>query len=294
MNAPESQGRSTTEPTRVTPYELAFGEVGFEERLFPAIEAEARRMGIDPIRLDLFTLLGSATEALNEIIPEEAPPDAREQHRVNLFHVFNFWRFGKRLYLLDSAVARYLVEAAPSIAHDTLVVPSPAVYLQLPANLFWASIAPDTPPEPVDGFFVATFDGTDTLGDPYRHLHALMVLGIRRNRAGFSAIPFETESGPGIATEWVNAPARDSGRDFENVLPGGEMAGMYSILTTAEALKLLMRAFEYIHAHPEDVAEQDIQERPADAQPGTVRHSRLPFFRVRLGQRAAGDGEQGG
>jgi hypothetical protein len=271
------------EATRITPYELAFAEVGFEERLFPAIEAEAERLSLDAARLDSFTLLGSASDALREIVPPEAPPESFEQHRVILFHVFNFWRFGKRLYLLEATVARYLVEAAPAIAGDVIPMPRPSLYLQLPANLFWASIAPDTPPEPVDGFFLAAFDGRDTLGDAHRHLHGLMVLGIRRNRAGFSVIPFETESGSGIATDWIDQPARSDGRDFENVLPGGDMAGMYSILTTGEALKLVLRAVEYAHANPDDVLWEEAMERRGEPSPGAVRHSRLPFYRVRLG-----------
>jgi hypothetical protein len=45
-------------------------------------------------------------------------------------------------------------------------------------------------------------------------------------------------------------PGRDEGRDFENVLPGGEMAGLYSILTTAEALKLVARLLWYVEATP--------------------------------------------
>jgi hypothetical protein len=291
MSEQDEREQAPAEPTRITPYELAFGEAGFEERLFPAIEEEAERLGIDPSRLDLFTLLAAASDAVRDIVPPEAPADALEQHRVILFHVFNFWRFGRRLYLLETPVARYLVEAAPRVLDGKLPVPRPSCYLQLPANLFWASIGPDTPPEPVDGFFMTAFDGTDSLGDPYRHVHGLMVLGIRRNRAGFSVIPFETESGPGITSEWAAAPGRDAGSDFENVLPGGEMAGMYSILTTAEALKLLTRALDYIDAAPDLVTWEDAMERREAGRPDSVRYSRLPFHRVTLGAPTAGDVE---
>jgi hypothetical protein len=283
MSEAEPADPRAREATRVTPYELAFGEEGFEERLFAAVQAEADRVGIDPLRYDQFTLLHGVSDALHEIVPPDADPDARDQHRAILFHSFNFWRFGRRLYLAGSPVARYLVEAAPGLRGWDLTAPYASLYLQLPPRLFWASIASDTPPEPVDGFFVTVADSTDPLGEPFRHLHGLMVLGIRRNRAGFSVIPFETETGEGIAAEWAEAPGRDRGRDFESVLPGGELAGMYSILTTVEALKLVARCLWYIDANPDQVVWEKALERRTVVRPEMVRFSRLEFHRLQLG-----------
>ena len=57
--------------------------------------------------------------------------------------------------------------------------------------------------------------------------------------------------------------------DFENVLPGGEIAGLYSILTTAEALKLVARALWYIENHAEDVTAAPAPERRAWDRPGS-------------------------
>lgn len=272
------------EPTRVTPYELAFSEAGFEDRYFAPLEEEAEHAGLDTTRHELFGFLSGTQRVLAEITPPEAAPEAREQHRALLFHAFNFWRAGKPLYFLDAAVARYLVEAQPRLAGWELVLPQRSLYLQLPANLFWASIAPDTPPEPVDGFFLTACDGTDALGEPFRHLDALMVLGMRRRRAGFSVIAFETEIGPGIAAEWAETAGRAGGREFENLLPGGEIAGLYSILTTTEALKLLARALWYIDTHPAEVVREEPAERRASDRPDAVRYSRLPFHRVTLRQ----------
>ena len=56
-------------------------------------------------------------------------------------------------------------------------------------------------------------------------------------------------AGPGIPAIWAETPGRDGARDFDNILPGGEMAGLYSILTTTEALKLLARALWYLDTH---------------------------------------------
>jgi hypothetical protein len=290
MTDPQIEGPDR-EPTRVTPYELAFGEAGMEAHLFAAIEAEVDAGRIEATRLDRFTLIPAAERALAEIVPEEAPPEATEQHRVVLFHAFNFWRFGRRFYLLEPEVARGLVDAPPSIGTETLPVPHPSFYIQFPANLFWGSIAPDTPPEPVDGFFVTTFDGTDPLGDPFRHVHALMILGIRRNRAGFSAIAFETESGPRISTEWLEQQAREDGSDFENVLPGGEMQGIYSILTIGEAQKLLGRALAELDARSDLFELEDPMERRSSERPGSVRYSRLPCFRVSAAARPGPGGD---
>jgi hypothetical protein len=280
MDTPEP--RPVPEPTRVTPYELAFGEAGSESRLFSAIEAEMESVGVDASHFDQFSMLRATTRAVHELVPAETPSEAAEQHRSILFHAFNFWRFGRRLYLLEPAAARYLVEAAPVVSGEDLAVPYRALYVQLPANLFWASIAPDVPPEPVDGYFVTAAPAKDTHDAPFVHLYALMVLGIRRNRAGFSVIPLEAEIGSDLPLEWLNVPGREAGRDFDNLLPGGELTGMYSILTTVEALKLLMRALGYIVDNADEVTWEDAMELRADDRPGSVRFSRLPFYRVTL------------
>lgn len=274
----------------LTPYEMAFGEAGFEARVFPRIQAEADDYGEDPTLRERFGFLTLASDAAREMVPPEASVEALEEYRALLYHAFNFWRFGRRMYVLDAAVARYLVEAAPALAGWELGLPLPSVYVRLPPNLFWASISTDVPPEPVDGFFATVADGTDPLGAPFQELQVLMVLGLRRARAGFSVIPFATETGPGIPATWAEAPGREGAKDFANILPGGEMAGLYSILTTTEALKLLARALWYVETHPGDVEPFAAPERRGEDRPGQVPLSRLPFHRVCLS--GAGEGMQ--
>lgn len=292
MPVTESEAGSAPLPKRdagpfLTPYELAFGEAGFENRIFPRIQAEAEEHREDPAVRERFGFLSLAGDAAREIVPAEAPVDALEEYRALLFHAFNFWRYGRRTYVLEPAVARYLVESAPSLARWELHLPVPSVYVQLPPKLFWASIATDVPPEPVDGFFATVADCRDPLGQPYQELQVLMALGLRRGRAGFSVIPFETEIGRGIAPGWVDAAGREGAKDFENILPGGEIAGLYSILTTTEALKLLAWTMWYVDTHPSDVEPFASPERRAADRPGQVPLSRLPYHRVRLG---GGDG----
>lgn len=267
---------------RLTPYELAFLEGDFETRVFPLVHDEAEARGEDPARRERFAFLAAGGEAIREIIPPEAPPEMLDEYRALFYHAFNFWRFGRRLYALEPAVARYLVEGAPTLADWELAAPYDSLYIQLPPNLFWASIGTDVPPEPVDGFFVTLAREMDPLGLPFVDLQVVMVLGIHRSRAGFSVVAFDTEAGQGIAPVWAEA-GRDQGRDFENVLPGGEIAGLYSILTTSEALKLVARVLWYVQTHGEDVAPAPAAERRGEERPGSVPLSRLEHHRVRLG-----------
>jgi hypothetical protein len=277
----EESDRLAARGPLVTPYELVFGEGGFEERVFPNIHAEAESQAEDPARRDRFGFLSIAADAIRDVVPADATADILEEYRLLFYHGFNFWRFGRRLYVLEPATARYLVEAAPKLAGWELKLPYPSVYVQLPPRLFWASIAVDAPPEPVDGFFAVQSQGVDPLGPGFSDLQVLMVLGVRRDRAGFSVIPFDTEVGPGIPADWAEAPGREDGADFDNILPGGEMAGLYSILTNTEALKLLSRALWYIDTQAGEILPETAPERRTDDREG-VPLSRLPFQRVRL------------
>jgi hypothetical protein len=263
---------------RLTPYELVFAEGDFESRIFPRIRAEAEAQAVDARRRERFDFLSTAGDVVREVTPEDAPPDALEQYRAILFHAYHFWSGGKRLYGLDTAVARYLVEAAPRLEGWDFVLPGESAYLQLPANLFWSSITPEAPPEPVDGFFLTKSELTDPVGQAAGLLEVLLVLGIRRSRAGFSVIALSTATGPGISESW-DAESRPEG-DFANTLPGGEIAGLYTLLTAGEVLKLVGRAFWYIDRFPEALEEVQPLEALGDA--GEPPATRLGHLRVSL------------
>lgn len=237
---------------RPTPYDVVFG-ADLEQRTFSRILLEAAEREVDPADPARFAFLSLAGDAVRAVVPPDAPPEALEQYRALLFHAFNFWRFGKRRYGVEPALARYLVEGAPALSGWDLALPHPSMYLQLPRNLFWGSISPGSTPESVDGFFVTRSSGEDALGASFTRLEILVVLGMRRDRAGFSVIPLSTAVGPGISDDWLTSPGRDQGRDFENVLPGGEIGGLYSILTSTEVLKLVARALWYVDRFPGDV-----------------------------------------
>ncbi|HEX6926945.1 MAG TPA: hypothetical protein VF167_16090 [Longimicrobiaceae bacterium] len=270
---------------RITPYEVAFADTAYESEVFPAIAADAQFHGSDPLRLEPFSMLPATSEAVRSFVPPEAPAEAVEQYRTLLYHGYNYWSLGHTTYLLHPAAARFLVEAQPSMEGWELVLPRPSFYIQLPQNLFWGSIAPDATPEQVDGMFVTGYPVTGRSGDLFQRLEVLMVLGLRRDRAGFSVIPFDTEAGPGIASLWADAGTRDSGTEFESVLPGGAMSGLYSLVTVGEVLKLLGRILWYIDTFPGDVSEK-ITSAQAEAgeEPRFVPVSRLPYRLITLGR----------
>lgn len=286
MTETTPQQSPSGEPPRRTPYELVFGEE-YDGRTFPDLEKEIAERGVEPRDPERFGFLSLAADAVRAVVPADAPPEALEQYRSLLYQAFNFWRYGKRVYLLDPPLARYLVEGSPSLEDWELELPCPSLYLQLPRNLFWGSISPESTPEPIDGFFVTAADAEDGLGKPFRRLEVLLVLGIRRDRAGFSVIPISTETGPGIAHIWAEGEGREGAPDFQNILPGGDIQGLYSILTSTEVLKLLARALWYIASYPGDVALEADAGAAAEKGEESPPRPRLPVHRVRLGSEGA-------
>jgi hypothetical protein len=252
---------------RLTPYELVFMEGEFESRVFPRIREEAVDQGVDPLRREVFDFLSTVGELVREVSPEDAPPESLEQYRALLFHAYHFWRVDRQLLVLEKPTARYLVESSPGLSGWEFRLPGGAAYLQLPANLFWSSISPESQPEPVDGFFVTVSEAVDPMDEPFTSLEILVVLGIHRSRAGFSVIPLDTPLGAGIQPAWEEEE-RGPRKDFDNVLPGGEISGLYSILTAAEVLKLAARVFWYVDAAPDALVEVTAPgAREADADP---------------------------
>lgn len=279
-----------TDPTRhhATPYELVFERPEFDARAFPAIRGEAERVGADPLKREEFSFLAAVAEAIGAMAPEEVGSEELEQHRALLYHAFNFWRYGRRVYAVDTAVARFLVEAAPALDDWELTVPHASVYLQLPPRLFWGSIAPGTPPEPIDGFFLCVSEDLDALDVPFQQLEILMILGVRADRAGFSVIAFETEVGEGIGDIWAEQARGPDAKEYENVLPGGELSGLYSIVTAPEAIKLAGRILWFIDRHREGLVKVEPASDPeAEPERGpAIPPPRLPYTRVTLGDAA--------
>jgi hypothetical protein len=279
--SPDATGKGA-DIARQTPYELVFSEGDFESRVFPAIRAEAVEHGVDSLELGRFDFLSTAADAIRGLTPEDAPPDALDQYRSLLFHAYHFWLHGYRLFLLDRAVARLLAESAPDLTEWDVSAPAASGYIQLPANLFWSSISPDAPPEPVDGFFFTISPVSDPLGGLADSLQLLMVLGIRRDRAGFSVIRIDTLLDPSILEGTAETDGSDRDR-FQSTLPGGDIAGLFSILTSREAVDLALRAFWYMARFP-DGAVQIVAGQPT-SEPGRPPATRLAHARITLSDR---------
>lgn len=281
---------------RRTPYELAFGAGVFEADRFPAIREEAEARGVEASDPARFVLLGTVGALLQELAPESAESGAGgvteasavARYGALLFQAYQFWRFGRRVYVLEERLARRLVDPGLRVGEWALVPPHPAGYLQLPRHLFWARIEEAATPEPVDGFFWTMVGVEDPFAPPYRRLDVLLVLGMRAGRPGFSTIAVGTELVSAPLGHWADADGRPDGGDFGNILPGGELQDWFGLVTEVEALKLVSRIFWYMAVHPDAVTEEVRLPEGGAGVGEVVPATALPFHRVREVSRAAG------
>lgn len=236
---------SEGETGRFTPYELVFAGTRFETEAFPAFEEEFGARGLDPQRREEFALSGSVGAALQDLVPEDAPADQVDRYLDTLFHAFHFWRGGRRLYYFEEAVVRFWVEAKPEVGDGPSRALHPALYLQWPRNLFWATVSEGSPPEPADGFFAAAREAVHD-GRRFTQVEVLMAVGMRPGRAGFGTIAFRCGLGPARV-------AADAGWMFRSELPGSELAGIYALERLPEAARLVETAFWYLACYPDSV-----------------------------------------
>jgi len=227
---------------RVTPYELLLPEEGFADERFPFIQKEAGERGGGALFApEQFALLGEAGAVLRAVRGEGDDPALLQHHGALLFHSFHFWRAGRPLYLLETPVARHLVESGPGAGMWAPSLPGPAGYVQLPQHLFWIPGGEGIPPESVDGLFWSAPTGES--------LSLLVVLGIRRDRPGLSVVPLPALP-LSAAGAWASLQVRPQGADFQSSLPGAELEHLYAVQAGAEAVKLAMRVFWYLDTHP--------------------------------------------
>lgn len=231
---------------RRTPYERLLPGADFAIRRFTAIEAEAERRGVGLDDPAAFALLGSATEALDEWMGEEADADAVGRYALLLFHAYHHHAAGTPVYLLETPVVRSLLDQGRDASRPSGPSPTPpgSLYLQFPQHLVWARLGDDSPPSSIDGIFrVRTADG---------RVHLLPVGGLIGDRPGFTVMP--VPSAPSSdEPEWLSTEMRPGGGDFRSSIPGADLEGLYELTTVGEALKLVARAMHYLSTHPERV-----------------------------------------
>jgi hypothetical protein len=231
---------------RITPYEVILEPL--EHTAFPAIRAEAEQRGSDPRRRDQFLLLGQTGVALREMVPESAPPEALDEYGELLYQGFQFWSFGRRLYVLTDELTAALT--APTLALDDWVLAAPpACYVQLPYQRVWARVSAESPYEPVDGFF-AVVDDTEPRPDAGAHLRVQLVLGLRPDRPGVSLVSYRTDLPPDRAARLADDPWREEGAPFSNAIRGGDRRGYRTIATTSELAALVLRVFHHLDTEP--------------------------------------------
>jgi len=97
-------------------------------------------------------------------------------------------------------------------------------------------------------------------------LEVLLVLGLRGDRPGLSTIRIGADPAAVESGHWCDEEGRPGGEDFANVLPGGEMEGLHSLLTEAEVLKLVSRCFFYMDKWPSSLAAVEAC-APAEGEP---------------------------
>lgn len=231
---------------RLTPYELIFQPL--EQSAFAAIRVEAAQRGSDPADRDQFALLGLVGATLQEMAADDAPPQAIESYTELLHQGYQFWSFGRRVYVLsERAVARFTRPAYDM--HNWILAAPPACYLQFPAQRIWARVEPEMPYEPADGCFVAVRDGG--AGDITAQLRILLVLGLREERPGISLVSHVATFEPRAAADRARAPWREGTAPFSNAIPGGERMGYLTIATMSELEAVVLRALQYVDQHPE-------------------------------------------
>ncbi|UCF20086.1 MAG: hypothetical protein JSU87_01365 [Gemmatimonadota bacterium] len=225
---------------RLTPFEMVFGVERLAEEEFPAIAEEARARAITVERPSGFAQLERVAALLQRLLPENVEPGAFERYVEVAYHCFHFWKAGCPLLVLEAALIRDLVESPPDLRGWRIRSASPAYYLELPKNLFWAGIVGDAPPEPVEGIFLK-LDPEDPAGE----VRLLLVLGMRPQRYGFSAA--------GLAADLGRARDLDEPAAFRSDLPGADLAKLYSLSRNSEGLLLVLRLLWYLGMYPESL-----------------------------------------
>jgi hypothetical protein len=231
---------------RITPYELILEPL--ETELFPAMRAEAEARGSDPRRSDQFLLLGHTGAALKELIAEDAPTEALDEYGELLYHGYQFWAFGRRLYALDDDLTKLLTAPEYQMPDWELAAP-PSAYIQFPYQRLWGRVASEAPYEPIDGCFVVV-DETEPAPSSGAHLRALLVLGMRPERPGVSLIAYRTDLHPRSAPARAEKPWREGDPAFASTIPGGERKDFRTLATTSELEALLLRTLFWLDRQP--------------------------------------------
>jgi hypothetical protein len=260
---------------RLTPYEMLFGTEELGESEFPAIAEEGNRRDLELSRRDHFAGLDRVRSLLQQLIPEEVEPAALDQYLEITFHCFHFWNAARPIYTLETAVVRSLIDTPPVLAGWQPRSAVPGLYCQLPSNLLWARVTEFGPPEPVEGVFARlALEGGKSVAD------LLLVLGMRPDRAGLSVAS--------LRADLIEALGQEEPDAFRSDIPGADLAGLYSLQRSSEAVTLLVRTLWYVDAYPESIEPVRGMGEGQAPSTGQIVPTALEHDRVRLVERSRG------
>ena len=226
----------------IAPYEHVFAQPAFEDEIFPAISQESELHAMDTRNADEFLQLPSTGLLLEKISPPDAPQASPVPAVAALaFQGYHYWRHGKSRVVMEESVTRALLDpAAARVGSWKLEAPAPAGYVELPPHLIWAQTDQGAP-EPLHGFFHTT---TPHPGEG--RINLLVALGVRDDREGVTAIEINVTKPVFPPGHFGDLDAREEGVDFANILPGGELRGLYAVTNAGEVLKLISRVMHHL------------------------------------------------
>jgi hypothetical protein len=204
---------------RPTPFDLVFASTA--ETVFPRIRAALEGGGHEPADRDAFLLVPEVVSLLHDLRPEEGLGEGMDQLVALVHHAYLLWDAGVLTLPLSAERLTALLDA-PAPDSPSPHEPPRAYYAQLQDRQVWARVVDDLPAEPMDGCFVHSAGS---------ELRVLGIFGMRPEREGFSAV--ET-AGP--RPRALERP--DGTQLFSPVLPGGQSAGLFSIVGGEELLEL--------------------------------------------------------
>lgn len=195
---------------------------GVEEALAQvrdALQAEGR----DPYDRDAFLLSPVVVEMIRDARPEEGYGETIDQIVALLHLSYLYWNEGRPVIELDDPALDALVSDHPVV--DGAAGRPSAYYVKIPSRRVWASPLEGQTPEPLDGWLAARHNEL---------LRLVALFGVRPERDGATVVAAEGPSPDSLGRE-------DGSPLYAPVLPGGQAAGLYSIVGTEELLELAWR-----------------------------------------------------
>jgi hypothetical protein len=204
---------------RPTPFDLVFPESG--ETIFPAVRDALAAGGHDPRNRDAFLMIREVITLIRDLRPDEGLGEGIDQLAALIHHSYLFWEAGQpTIALSPEDLPALLTTEFPRVSGQAT---QPPYYAQLPVRRIWAQVVGGQPPEPLDGCFVHSSDEMT--------LRVLGVFGIHPERAGFSVVEVS-------GTRPGQLRRQDGTSLFSPSLPGGAMAGLFSLVGEEELLEL--------------------------------------------------------